>query len=234
MLLHYFYFILFQKKLHTATKDLDKRNVTFLVGRATKEWWFVITRPLENYFIKHKFSPDTITLLGFVITSLSFVGYSFGWFVIGGWCVLLGGTMDMYDGRIAREFHVSSKKGEFFDSVMDRLGEAMMYLGLLNFYGNTLFFYIVFIALISAQMVSYSKARAESMGLTLTTGTMQRAERIVWIGVPSILSPAFAAISNYLFPISTTWLAAVGITVVAMMSGYTFYQRFDTVYKKLS
>lgn len=234
LLTSYFYFLFFQKNKHKGDKELDKYP-SILVGRATKEWWLWLTKPLENYFVRKKFDPDTLSLLGFAITSFSFVGYSFGWFVVGGWCVLLGGTLDVFDGKAARRNNTMTRTGEFLDSNLDRLSDAMTFLGLLNYYANSLFFYTAFIAFVGSFMTSYTKARAEAMGISIMNmGMMQRPERIVWIGVPSVMSPLFAAAANSVIPVSSTWLASVGVTVVAIMSSYTAYQRYAFVQKTLS
>ena len=230
----YFYFVFFQKDKHAKDQELKELSASKLVNRVTREWWMWITNPVEEYLVQKKFHPNTLTFLGLAITTLSFIGYSFGWFVFAGWCVLIGGTMDIFDGRIARRLGKTSKSGEFLDANMDRIGESLIFLGLLNYYTNTLFFYIVFTAFVASQMVSYAKARGESLSIEAKVGLMQRPERIVWIGVPSVLSPLFGTGAHYFFPISNTWLASVGITVVAIMSSYTFYERFTYISKKLS
>ncbi|MBI4040601.1 MAG: CDP-alcohol phosphatidyltransferase family protein [Deltaproteobacteria bacterium] len=233
MLSSYFYFIFFQKEKHKRDRELGERGESFMVNRTTREWWLWITAPLEEFFIRKKISPNMISLYGLIFAFGSCMAYGFGLFVLGGWCVLLGGTMDIFDGRVARRTGQVSATGDFWDANLDRMGEALMYLGLLNYYANQLFFYVVFVAFFSAMMISYSKARAGQLGLKMTVGVMQRAERIVWIGVPSAISPLFASLANYWLPISKTWLASVGIAVVALLGMYTYYERYSFIHKHL-
>jgi len=229
----YFYFIFMRKDLHTRDQELGERGESVMVNRKTREFWLWMTNPIEEYLVKNRFHPNTVSFIGFAITSFSCIAFTFGWVVVGGWCVLLGGTMDIFDGRVARRTGKITMSGDYLDANLDRISEALMYLGLLNFYANQLFFYVVFTAFMASMMISYSKARGYQLKMDVKVGLMQRPERIVWIGIPAIFSPLFAAAVNTWLPISHYWLSAVGITVVAMMGAYTYWQRFDFIYKKL-
>jgi len=231
---YYLYFLLFQKKKHKQDTELDNIPDSLMLTRPSKEWGIQLVHPIEEFLVRKKIAPVHISWTSVFFALLACIFYSFGGFVLGGWAVVLSGFCDMLDGRVARRLRMTSQKGEFLDSNLDRLSECLWFLGLFNFYANTLFFYVVFVAFTGSLMVSYSKARAEGLDVRGRVGMMQRSERIVWIGVTSILSPLFSAVSNYLLPISTTFLASIGISVVAILSCYTYYQRFQHTYKNLS
>lgn len=106
-----------------------------------------------------------------------------GW---AGFILLLAGLMDMIDGRLARLGNNESKYGALYDSVLDRYSEMFMFLGICyylianDYFLSSLF---GFIAMIGSIMVSYTRARAEGLGINCGVGIMQRPERIILIGV---------------------------------------------------
>ena len=101
---------------------------------------------------------------------------------------------DLFDGRVARVSGLASKFGAFYDSTLDRISEGVVYLGLLSLYNRYLadvndvtMIYLILLAMSGSFMVSYTKARAEALGLECPGGLMQRPERIVLLGGGSLL-----------------------------------------------
>jgi phosphatidylglycerophosphate synthase len=101
----------------------------------------------------------------------------------------LTGILDILDGRIARATGMVTKGGAFFDSVMDRYAEIVVFSGLVVFYRNTWALYVVLLASLGSVMVSYTRARGEALGVEVNIGTMQRPERLFYLGAISGLSP---------------------------------------------
>jgi len=139
-------------------------------------------------------------------------------FFYAGLVVFAAGFFDLVDGRVARASNQVTRFGGFFDSVVDRYSDAALFFGLLVFYarGNR-FFYVVLTALvmISAIMVSYTRARAESLIGSCKVGFMERPERLVLIII--------GALANRMAPV--LWVIAVlsTITVIHRMY-YTWRQ----------
>ena len=114
-----------------------------------------------------------------------------------GWAgvlVLLGGMWDIFDGQVARVSGMASKFGSFYDSTLDRISEIVVYMGLLSLYNNygsalaeVWMIYVIFAAMGGSILVSYTRARAEGLGLDCKVGLMQRPERVVLIGAGSLL-----------------------------------------------
>ncbi len=155
--------------------------------------------PLINWLAKLGVTPNTITLIGFLLNIVAagiFIwGANFaqqdlqyiGW---GGAMILLAGLFDMMDGRLARVSGQESKFGALFDSVLDRYSELVMFLGICYYLiacGYTLSFLVAFVAMIGSIMVSYVRARAEGLGIECKEGLMQRPERILTIGLSALL-----------------------------------------------
>lgn len=156
--------------------------------------------PLVHVIRKLGITPNHITMVGLIlniVAALHLVNY-FNWdqFHYGdnlfGFGIILGfaGLMDTIDGRLARLYDMKSKFGAFFDSVVDRYSEFIMFMGILLYYNHfdhLLGVILSFVALIGSIMVSYNRSRAEALGVDCAVGFMQRPERIVFIGVWAII-----------------------------------------------
>lgn len=161
---------------------------------------YILFDPLVHLIRKLGIKPNHITLIGLIlniVAALHLLNY-FMWddFQYGdnlfGFGIILGfaGLMDTIDGRLARLYDMKSNFGAFFDSVVDRYSEFIMFMGILLYYNH--FDHLTgvilsFIALIGSIMVSYNRSRAEALGVDCSVGFMQRPERIVFIGVWAII-----------------------------------------------
>jgi CDP-diacylglycerol---glycerol-3-phosphate 3-phosphatidyltransferase len=150
--------------------------------------------PVERLLVG-RVSPNFITAisLGFcVATGVAAASGHLAWAV---WLYVAGGILDVLDGRIARLDGKQTKSGALFDSVSDRWGELFVFLGYAWYLHETPWLLAVIGAFGASMMVSYTRARAEGLGISLSGGLMQRAERILlvtggtliaaWYGAPS-------------------------------------------------
>ena len=132
--------------------------------------------------------------------------------------IFLAGFLDMVDGRVARATNQVTVFGAFFDSVVDRYSDAALYFGLLVYYarGNR-FFYVVLAAvvMISSVMVSYTRARAESLIGPCKVGFMERPERLVLVII--------GAFFNRMAPV---------LWVIAVLSSVTVIHRIRYTYQR--
>lgn len=163
-----------------------------------------------------RINPNILTLMGLVVNTYAafLFGYANGenqrrMFLYAGLVIIGSGFFDLVDGRVARASNRVSVFGGFFDSVVDRYSDASLFLGLQVFYGRGgRFFYVVLaaIAMISAIMVSYTRARAESLIGTCRVGFMERPERLVLLII--------GAIFNVMAPV--LWVIAVLSTITVI------------------
>jgi len=160
---------------------------------------YKVINPFVKGLIKIGLTPNMVTTIGLILNigvavifimgaekanrgELEYVGWA-------GALVLFAGLFDMLDGQVARLGNMSSKFGALYDSVLDRYSEMVMFLGICyylishHYFLSSLF---AFIALIGSMMVSYTRARAEGLGVECKGGLMQRPERVVTIGVFAI------------------------------------------------
>ena len=187
-----------------------------------------IIEPMTRWFIRHRIHPNAITTMGFVATVVAGSLYHFDHVRWAGFCVLLGGLADIFDGRVARESGLASKFGAFYDASLDRISEIVVFIGLLSLYlsyGPTLadmwMVYAIVAAMAGSLMVSYTRAKAESMGRDCSVGFMQRAERVVLLGLGSLL---FGLMWDGL-------VVSAIIVIMAVATNVTAIQRIVWVYQ---
>jgi CDP-diacylglycerol--glycerol-3-phosphate 3-phosphatidyltransferase len=161
------------------------------------------------------------------------MAYHFGWIFVAGILVLGGSTFDIFDGRVARALGINSESGAFFDSCLDRFSEAFIYVGILSFFQGTIFSYIVFFILVSTTMVSYTRARAEGLGVKCEVGIMQRTERVVYLGVLSVLNFFGNQIASAMGYHQDNYLFKLALILILAFSSYTAIQRMVHVMRTL-
>src|SRR5262245_62312983 len=110
--------------------EVARRPTTILLGYWIRDWVMWVIAPLERSLVAARVSPDLFNYLGVGFGLLAGVVYAHGSLAAAGWLVLLGGLMDIMDGRIARAQGVASNYGEFLDSMLDRFAEAFAFAGL--------------------------------------------------------------------------------------------------------
>ena len=136
-------------------------------------------------------TPNMLTLIGFGIAIVAAVAAGLQWWVAAGLVSVAGGAFDMFDGAVARATGTASKFGAFVDSTFDRWGEGTVYVGVAAgsvAAGEPLAALLATLALNSAVMVSYTRARAEVLGFTGEVGVAPRPERIVILGAGLVAS----------------------------------------------
>ena len=157
--------------------------------KAFKDPVYRIIDPVVGAMVRWGVHPNAITTVGFAVTIASGVLFHLDHVRWAGLFILIGGILDIFDGQVARVSALASKFGSFYDSTLDRISEIVIFLGLLslyNQYGRDLadvwMVYVIALAMGGSLMVSYTRARAEALGLDCSVGFMQRAERVLLLG----------------------------------------------------
>ena len=184
-------------------------------------------------------TPNALTLIGFVIACIAAVAAGAQAWLLAGFLVILGGIFDLFDGAVARATNRVSKLGAFLDSAFDRWGEGVVFIGIawgaLEM-GLSRTIILATVAMTSAFMVSYTRAKAENMGFTsgagmAAVGLAPREVRIVILTLGLIaagLLPGFPADTDapgaMAYPLSALALeAALGL--IAVLATITTIQR---------
>ncbi len=167
-------------------------------------------------------TPNGLTLIGFAITVVGSVLVGLQAWVLGGIVVFLGGVFDMFDGTLARATGQASKLGAFMDSVFDKLGEIIVFLGVIagmQAAGATDLPVLVAAAALGASiMVSYARAKSDGLGYSsgmglAAVGIMPREVRLVIISLGIVLTGTSIGISAIEFALGVILVGAV-ITVI--------------------
>lgn len=149
-----------------------------------------ITEPFGRGLARLGVSPNTLTTLGLVLTlsaSLLIAQGRYGW---GAAVLLLGGSMDAFDGAVARASGRSTPYGGFYDSVTDRIADGLVLVGLTwSLLDRPRLVLLVLVGLVAAQVTSYVRARAEAIDLECSVGLMERTERGVVVLVALLGGP---------------------------------------------
>ncbi len=173
-----------------------------------------------------RISPNYLTFIGLVINVVAALFFGFAsadnnqprLFFYAGLVIIGAGIFDMVDGRVARATNQVTLFGAFFDSVIDRYSDVALFFGLLVYYARAnRFFYVVLVAfvMVSSVMVSYARARAESLIPLCKVGFMERPERIVLVII--------GALFNRMAPV---------LWVIAVLSLFTVIHRIRYTYEQ--
>jgi phosphatidylglycerophosphate synthase len=191
-----------------------------------------VLAPYERLLVKLRISPNALTFASFIVACVSAVFFAVGNFGAGGWLYLLTGILDILDGRIARATGKVSTGGAFFDSVMDRYAELVVFGGLSIYYRDSWALYVVLLASLGSIMVSYTRARGEALGVNVNIGTMQRPERLFYLGVISGLAPIVETLFGHgsLPPFVPV---VVALTLLGASANYTAVRRIMHTLEKL-
>ncbi|MEO8886876.1 MAG: CDP-alcohol phosphatidyltransferase family protein [Mucilaginibacter sp.] len=217
---------------------------------------YKVIDPFVKVLIKLGLTPNAVTTIGFVLNigvavifiiggeegnrgDLTYVGWAGG-------LILFAGLFDMLDGQVARLGNMKSTFGALYDSVLDRYSELIMFLGICyylvahHYFLSSIF---AFIALIGSMMVSYVRARAESLGIECKGGLMQRPERVVTIGLCAMLSGICSLYigGNYKLYIpgidfqvfETISIFTIPIVILAVLTNITAFKRLLDAKKSL-
>jgi CDP-diacylglycerol---glycerol-3-phosphate 3-phosphatidyltransferase len=149
-------------------------------------------------FARRGVNPNTLTLVGLLLSILTAVVIAQGLLVAGGLLVLFAGMFDMLDGAMARVQNAATTFGAFLDSTLDRYSESIILTGLLYHvlqnpglhdivwpfpYEQSWMIGFIYVAVVGSLMVSYTKARAEGLGLECKNGLLARPERVILLAI---------------------------------------------------
>ncbi|MEZ4704339.1 MAG: CDP-alcohol phosphatidyltransferase family protein [Bdellovibrionota bacterium] len=175
-----------------SQKKIDRDST--VLRSELRNWWVLnVIKPIEDFLIRKNIHPNQITLLALGTSVLGAFLLANGRLLFAGWIILLTGSLDILDGRVARATNQSSKKGEFLDSVMDRVQDLMLFAGLAFYYRfHPWILGSVLLALVGSVMVSYVRAKAALYDIDLSkVGTLQRPERFFLLGFGCLLGAMF-------------------------------------------
>lgn len=191
-----------------------------LIPESLQRWFMRVLAPVIRLLMFLGVSPNTLTIAGVLITTIGAAAFYYQSPRWGGFLFLLGGLCDAIDGSLARNAGKDSRFGALLDSSVDRYSEFVMLFGIGGYFLMSEDYFssaATFLALCGSFMVSYTRARAESLGLAAKVGVMQRPERIVFLGMGALIHPIALKI--------VIWM-------VALFANFTALQRLRFAFKQ--
>ena len=178
-----------------------------------------VIEPAISFLARHNVSPNAITTVGTLLTVAAGVVYATGHIMTAGWIMGVTAFFDVVDGEVARRTGRSTVFGAFYDSTLDRVADGALMAGLTVFYAtnvahhNLYMMVVCLVGMVGTFLVSYTRARAESLGIDAKVGVMQRPERIVLLSAPQALFGLFwngwVLIAIIILLSVTAWITAV-------------------------
>jgi len=197
------------------------------VWSAVVRGYMRVIAPVADWLVARRVRPNTITTIGTICTCTAGVIFASGHISAGGWFLGLTALFDVLDGNVARRTGQSTVFGAFYDSTLDRVADGFLLGGLLVFYAthpvhaSQPMVMVTLAALIATFLTSYTRARAEGLGLDAKVGMLQRPQRIVLLCVPQ----AFFGLAF------NGWILASIVSLLAVTAWVTVFQRINFVYR---
>jgi CDP-diacylglycerol--glycerol-3-phosphate 3-phosphatidyltransferase len=196
-----------------------------VIPQRVKDGFVSLTGPLVRGFIRAGINPNAITTVGTLIVIASGVAFGIGAIRLAGALLLASGVFDILDGQVARQGGRMTTFGAFYDSTLDRVGEGAVFSGLIFYFvtgpiPSGLMLPAIaagLVALVASLVVSYTRARAEALGVENKVGIAARAERILLLSLPTLVfgeGPGRRGVLLF-------WIVAV----LALVSAITVVQR---------
>lgn len=188
--------------------------------------WFAdfFFRPFLWFFGKLRISPNMITAMGIALAIASGYFISMGNIPLGAVFFALSGVLDLVDGYVAKKMDMVSDFGSFLDSLSDRISDAAICIGIMVYYlkqAEGIYVGLSLVLLVSSFLISYVRAKGESLGVSCKAGLMQRGPRFLAVG--------FGLFLNGLSP----WILRIVLWVVAVLLVETLVERFIDVWRVL-
>jgi phosphatidylglycerophosphate synthase len=200
----------------------SKRKKTLLASRFFMQYIFWLVAPFERGLANLRVSPAAISFASLAVCAGAGVAAGTAHFALGCWLYALSGVLDTLDGRVARRTGRVTKAGAFLDSVLDRWAEFLLLGGLLIGAHSVFARASLMVCIAGSQMVSYTRARGEGLGLVLDGGLMQRAERLVLVCLTMLVAAVGRESGWYDGWLVLSW----GVLAVGLVSMGSAIRRF--------
>jgi phosphatidylglycerophosphate synthase len=205
----------------THDRDIEASGRSILIGVYLRNYFSWVIRPLWLLVRASGISPNGVTILATLTGCASGLAAAFGRLSLAGWLFILSGILDTLDGKLARVRNRVSPAGAAFDSLLDRYADGAVLFGLAVYFRSSWVLLPALAAIFGTSMVPYVRAKAESFGVTMKDGLMQRPERVFTLGVAVMASPMVEALLPTASPHTPQRLAAIGLVLLAITSNTT-------------
>lgn len=221
-------------KGHYEPDRLKKEPGSMFLGRFFLEFGYWCFDPMEKAMLSLGVTPNQLTAASLLCSLGGAAAFATGRFTAGGWLVIACAILDALDGMVARSRGTASDAGELIDAAVDRYAEIATFAGIAAYYRNyPLGFWLALGSMGGALLVSYARAKGEISGIDARMGSMNRAERAVYVGAAGVLAPALAQVLEPGIAHPAYHLMLVTLVLVALLSNITAIRRFTFIHNEL-
>ncbi len=247
MLIIFTYFSLSWHRRQKSEETLSRVHKSF-IGIFLIEFWYWFTSPVLFICKKLHLTPNHVTIFSLFLSVVTGFIYAMGYIATGGWLLIFSGSLDLIDGRLARETNSVTKAGAFLDSCLDRYSDSFVLIGIAVFYlrkamapsvlgtESSIVYMgmpvIIMLLIVGSTAMSYIKARGEVVGIVTKKGLMQRPERVMMLSIYSVLDPFLSIIlSRYNINGDLGFMVLLGIMMLMVNS--SAFSRLRDIFGKL-
>jgi CDP-diacylglycerol--glycerol-3-phosphate 3-phosphatidyltransferase len=186
------------------------------IDQKSTQGYYRLIEPLSRVLSRARIHPHILTVTGFALALAAANFFRIERFFWAGVFIIMAGTCDILDGRVARETGKGSTYGALFDSTVDRYSEAVLFIGLTWHYfsHSRMMMLVILMAMAGSMMVSYTRARSEGLGLECQVGIMPRQWRITLLTAGALLGAIPG--SKHVAMAIALWAIAIGANVTAV------------------
>ena len=201
-----------------AATEPESHKVRILGILPTKlyDWFMGQMDNLALALVKLPISPNVVSFLGFLAGVGAGLLFAINFHVWAAVLIIVSGISDIVDGKVAARANKKSLYGAIFDSTLDRYSEFFIYLGLAVHFRDRWPLWIIFFTFLGSTMVSYTRARAEGLGIECKVGFMQRAERMLLLILGTLIGSLFKVFDPAMI---------VVLLFIALVSNFTAFER---------
>jgi phosphatidylglycerophosphate synthase len=216
------------------TERVAQQGGSILLNEYLMEYGLWLFRPIARACVRLNLHPDVLSWTSLALQLAAAAGIATGYFGLGGFLLLLGAMCDSLDGAVARMRGLSSDSGELLDATVDRWSEMALFFAYAWYYRNMpIGFALAAASCIGSVMVSYARAKGESMGIDLKIGLMQRHERAVYLCGATLISAIGVRFWEPDDPHPRHYVLLAALALIALLSNITAIQRFAILRARL-
>ncbi len=213
---------------------LKKEPGSVFLGRFFLEFGYWCFDPMEKLAIGLGLTPNQLTAASLLCSLGGAAAFATGRFTMGGWLVIACAILDALDGMVARKRGTASDAGELIDAAVDRYAEIATFAGIAAYYRSyPLGFWLALGSMGGALLVSYARAKGEISGIDARMGSMNRAERAVYVGAAGVLAPSLSHLLEAGVVHPAFHLMLISLLLVAVLANITALRRFSFIHSEL-
>jgi CDP-diacylglycerol--glycerol-3-phosphate 3-phosphatidyltransferase len=204
-----------------------------LLGPLLIGYYYWLLGPLFRFVNGTGLRPNQITIASLGAAAITAAAIATGHFALASTLLIAGATLDIVDGQLARAKKLSTASGAFLDSTLDRICDGLIFGGCVVYYAGTPIMFVALLVMIMSFTVSYSRARGETLGVSGAEGLMQRADRIVLLGISLAFSAFVGHRTEGFVPRPFYGVTAGALCLMAVLNTITVVARIRWTMRRL-